>query len=529
MKHLFSRVARCSLAVLALTGAACAVTAGSALAAYDPADPAQKAQYDQALSLGTQAYVFGIPLLNMQKTFETTTSVNVCDDQANGPVNQLCPVRELLDATFKTVVAPNQDTLYSNAWLDLSKDAMVIRVPDGGARMNVVPLLTPYEENFGSIGNGTSGLLPPGDYVVTGPKQRGRKLPAGLTEIESPYNRAWIIQRTYIDNHDPSDYVPTHAIQDATKIVPLKEWCRHGADYRPKPPKKPDTTINNATIPGTQPGDDPLAFFDALNVSMGQFRPTAEDQPLISQLAAVGIVPGGKPVTKNKKLSDATRAGLSDAVTAGKAKVNATLTGLFQSGFAAHNGYLVAPTGNYGTDYGFRAVVDQIGLGALPKNVALYPIAQTDRLGAPLDGANKRYVIHLNAPGSPLMPQLPVPAEAFWSVTMYDLAGFFVPNALDRYLINDRSDLHYNADGSLDLYVQKDAPADAEQRKNWLPAPAAGFRMIWRLYGTPAGEIDGVISGSGWKAGTVLPCTATGFTPPLPPAGIASPIACAAS
>jgi hypothetical protein len=513
---------------LAITGALAGVTAGSAAAAYDPGDPAQKAQYDQALSLGTQGYVYGIPLLNMEKTFQSTTSVNVCDEQGNGPVNVLCPVRQLLDASFRTVVAPNQDTLYTNAWLDLKSDAMVIHVPQSGGRLNVVPLLDPYEENFGSIGEGASGLLPPGDYVITGPNfnEPGR-IPAGLTRIRASYNRAWIIMRTYIDNHDAADYAPVHALQDATKIVPLAKWVSVGPGYAPNPPKTPDTTVNAATIPGTQPGDDPLAFFDALNAEMKQFQPTAADQPLIDQLATVGIAPGGKPVTTSGKLSDATLAGLRDSVAAGKAKVNATLTQLFQAGFAAHNGWLVAPTGNYGTDYNFRAVVDQIGLGALPKNVAIYPVAQTDRTGVPLSGS-KRYVLHFNGPSNPLLPQLPIPANAFWSVTLYDQAGFFVDNVDNRYVVNDRTDLTYNADGSLDIYVQPNPPSDAAQRKNWLPSPAgAPFRMLSRLYGPPADKIAGIIDGSAWKDGTVLPCTPAGTTPAFPPGGIAAPISCA--
>jgi len=514
------------VAALALTASLFAASASSALATYDPSDPVQKAQYDEALDLGSQGYVYGIAVVNTDRVFRTNTSVDACDSASNGPVNRLCPQRQLLDPANHTVVAPNYDTLYQSAWLDLRKQPIVIHVPRGDGRLNVVPLLSPYQENFGNIGTGTSGLLAPGDYTVTGPKDHGKKIPAGTTEIRSPYDRAWIIQRTYVNNNDEADFPRVWAIQDATTLTRASRWGKKRKHVRPARPNR-DMTVDTATVPGTQPGDDPLAFFDALNVQLGKFRPVAADAPLIDQLAKVGIAPGAAPVSANAKLSEATLAGLRDAIAAGKAKVNSTLTQLFSTGFAAHNGHLVAPTGNYGTDYAFRSVVDQIGLGALPKNVAIYPTAQTDRTGAPLNGAAKRYVVHLNGPSHPTNPQLPIPADAFWSLTMYDLPGFFVPNSANRYLVNDRSDLHYNADGSLDLFVQKDEPTDPVQRRNWLPAPAAGFRMIWRLYGTPADKIDGVIDGSGWKAGTVLPCTASGSTPAFPPAGISDPIACA--
>src|SRR5262249_11963166 len=91
---------------------------------------------------------------------------------------------------------------------------------------------------------------------------------------------------------------------------------------------------------------------------------------------------------------------------------------------------------NSGTDYAFRAVVDLIGLGALPSNVAIYPFAQTDRLGAPLTGT-KRYVVHFNAPGGAL-PHLPVPANDFWSLSLTDSTGFFRSEP-DRPLRAERS------------------------------------------------------------------------------------------
>ena len=118
--------------------------------------------------------------------------------------------------------------------------------------------------------------------------------------------------------------------------------------------------------------------------------------------------------------------------------------------------------------------------------------------------------------------------DAFWSVTMYGDDRFFVENELDRYLINDRSDVTYNADGSLDIYVQPTKPTNPDHVSNWLPAPTSGgFRLVTRLYGPQADKIDGIVDGSGWKSGTILPCTPSGSTPAFPPGGIAAPIACA--
>ena len=99
------------------------------------------------------------------------------------------------------------------------------------------------------------------------------------------------------------------------------------------------------------------------------------------------------------------------------------------------------------------------------------------------------------------------PVHGFWSLTMYDPNGFFVPNPLERYVINDRSDLHHNPDGSIDLYVQQAKPSNPTQAQNWLPAPTGNFRLIWRLYDTTSAK-RGILNGTGWQPPKIQPCTA---------------------
>jgi hypothetical protein len=75
------------------------------------------------------------------------------------------------------------------------------------------------------------------------------------------------------------------------------------------------------------------------------------------------------------------------------------------------------------------------------------------------------------------------PVDAFWSLAMYDLPKFYlVENPINRYSIGDRTPgLRYNADGSLDIYIQRDSPG-AERESNWLPAPEGDFRPLIRMY-----------------------------------------------
>jgi hypothetical protein len=207
----------------------------------------------------------------------------------------------------------------------------------------------------------------------------------------------------------------------------------------------------------------------------------------------------------NAGLSAATRRGLRDAVAAGYKQVTVDLNTTFLRIAPKHNGWLVSRTGSYGTDYARRAAVDRIGLGAPLSKLALYPFTVTDSNLHPLTGST-RYVAHFPA------RDLPFPARAFWSLTMYDSNGFFVPNEAHVYLINNRTPLHYNRDGSLDVYIQPAAPRDPGERRAWLPSPtdSKAFRLIMRLY-EPV-DIAGIVSGHSWQPPTVLPCLPTGIT-----------------
>jgi hypothetical protein len=271
-----------------------------------------------------------------------------------------------------------------------------------------------------------------------------------VKEIRSPYARVWIIGRTYI--RDAADTPRVISIQNQYSLTSLDRWGKH----RPRRPKHVISPLTNHTVPGTQPGQDPLAFFDALGDQLKLFPPPAADRPLLAQLATVGIGPGMHPNT-SLRLDAAIRQGLHDAVAAGAKQVTADVQTGFLTGAPKHNGWLVSPTGRYGTDYKTRAVVDAIGLGAPLPNLAIYSFTVTDRNLSPLTGAS-RYVAHFSA------RDLPFPVRAFWSMTLYDSKGFFVPNQAGIYLINNRSKLHYNADGSLDIYLQRSPPSDPRQR-----------------------------------------------------------------
>jgi hypothetical protein len=112
---------------------------------------------------------------------------------------------------------------------------------------------------------------------------------------------------------------------------------------------------------------------------------------------------------------------------------------------------------------------------------AAYWTTTVDSAGRRLNG-QRAYVLQFPA------GQLP-PNDAFWSLTMTDVVGYMVRNPIDRYSLGSRSGLVPNADGSIDMYLQRTAPAGHES--NWLPAPAGNFKLMLRAYVPGRAVLDG--------------------------------------
>jgi hypothetical protein len=491
---------------LALTTA---LISAAALAPAAVASANATPAYTNALALGTQAYEYGVPLLDTNRVFTTSTADTVCNHvTGRGPVNQFCSIRKLATAAETTVNAPNNDTPYSQAWLDLSKQPMVIHAPAIKNRFWEFELVDPWTNNFYNItsatrpmGAGSWGVTHGGNWAVVGPNFTG-KLPKGVIRVNSPYSRVWIIGRTYV--RSTADLRNVHTIQNEYSITPLSKF---GTSWKPAQPKRRISNAPPTTIPGTQPGEDPIQFFVALDKQMKLFPPPARDKPLLAKLRPLGIGAGLNPLTAG--LSADQLAGLRAAVAGGPNAVTGELVKAYKANAPQHNGYFVHDLGNWGTNYVLRAIGDKVGLGGQRAGIATYPFAILDSTGAVLTGS-KDYVLHIPA------SSWPIPVHAFWSLTMYNSESFFVANPLNRYVVNDLSHLHKNSDGSIDIYVQNAKPSNPAQVSNWLPAPAAGetFRLIWRLYDLRSAT-PGVLNGTGWKPPAIQPCDSTTHVGPL--------------
>lgn len=440
------------------------------------------------LELGTaagQSYVYGYPLVLMDVTREAMLEAQNRGEHDKEAVNRFIHVRSLPDADFKAVVRPNLDTLYSNAWLDLTEGPLVMEVPDMGDRYYLLQVMDAWTNVIAAPGTRTTGSEA-ARFLITGPDQAG-EVPAGMTVINSPTNMAWILGRIQIDG---VDYDVIHALQDEIKLIPLDDYQAGTV-----PLLSGEEAVNPDVRPSHRVAEMSSGeFFKRMAFLMKENPPAPEDGIILEQLRTAGIKPGEQPEQKDfgfiaRLVIDygvrTARGLLDEAISVGGeatregwgTSVEDTYSAMGSLGqVKTREGWSTAleDIGSYGSNYGFRAGVALIGLGANLPEDAVYPTAAVDSEGVAFDGAG-RYTLHFEADRLP-------PVKAFWSVTLYNEEGFLVDNPINRFALTDRDPLVFNNDGSLTLYIQADNPG-GERENNWLPAPASGpFTLTARLY-----------------------------------------------
>lgn len=452
-----------AVATLAAGLSGCASHKPAATQASAPARSAPVAALSkqEALALGVDAYAYGYPLVTMEVTRRVMTNVPA-PEGTRAPMGQFVRLRTYPTAAFRDVTAPNADTLYTTAWLDVSEEPWVMTTPDFGDRYFLLPMLSGWTDVFTVPGKRTTGGKA-AVYAITGPNWRGT-LPAGVIECKSPTGIVWILGRIYCDG-TPKDYEAVHALQNEMRLMPLSSL---GKMYNP-----PRASVNAAVDMKTAVRDqvnamDAAAYFNLLAELMVANPPAQADAPMLARLARLGIAPGKR--FDASQLGAEAAAAMADVPKLGFERI----MGQFAHAGVRENGWtFTTKTGIYGTDYLDRALVTAIGLGANRPQDAVYPTSETDAAGKPYDGA-KRYTMRF-AKG-----QLP-PVRGFWSLTMYNAEYFFVDNPLNRYNVSSRDAFVTNPDGSVDLIIQHADPGP-EKRANWLPAPEGKFVLMLRMY-----------------------------------------------
>lgn len=420
---------------------------------------------------GLHAYVYGFPLVMMDLTREASTAVTTAGE-FTAPVNQFSVMTHYPDASFRAVARTGLDTLFAVAWADLDQEPLVLSVPDTKDRYYVIALFDMWTNVFASIGKRTTGTGA-GHFLIAGPNWQGMPPDDVAETFRSPTRWVWV--NGQMQANGPQDYEEVNTLQKRYKLTPLGAW---GQPYEPPVEVPVPAGADGKTPPMERLQKmDAGAFYGRLARLMKDNPPAPADGPVLERLKAVGIEPG----------QDFDIGAIRPAVARGLERAMSTLE-ILQKGvtkLTTENGWIVMPNnmGDYGTDYETRAGIALVGLGAIRPQDVTYPTAFLDGDDAALDAAH-RYVLHFDAGQTP-------PTNVTWSVSMYDPQGFYVPNAIGRYNLAAWMPLEYNADGSLDIYIQAASPG-AGKEANWLPTPPSGaFSLTIRNFWPEDAALDG--------------------------------------
>ncbi|KAJ6483719.1 hypothetical protein C8R47DRAFT_1197178 [Mycena vitilis] len=442
-----------------------------------------------------QSLVYGIPL-----TQYVIFANSIANRSAGWTTNSLAHEVTLANASYHTIVLPNVDTLYSEGLLDLSGGDVVATMPPlETGRFYVWPFYDLFGNNVCNIGTITNSTA--GKYLV---KYRpsnpgcvaGSGEYAGTIYLPTVYGATLL--RIEVGNSSDVD----HVVSSIQPNFTLKPGPRAAASRAPPLTQ----ALLNANLTATKV---PL-FIMQLTARLAAYNPpevAADVASISATLTSAGISMSEHTYTQpaDVDLTEA-YAAAQDALTL----VSQSSTDFLSLG-ADWTVLAPALSGDFHTHYAVRALIALRGYLQLQPAEAVYPVYQlTQTLFA-----NATYVVAFA--GKP-------PVVGFWSLTMYDGAGFLVPNSLDRFALNDRGGMTYPdgtrvyggsspADSEEPFYMllqSTDTPASAEWEDNWLPTPADGgqFSFYLRWYGPTESLTNGTY--------TYPKITKVEANPPLP-------------
>ncbi|MFC9931465.1 DUF1254 domain-containing protein [Streptomyces sp. NPDC127190] len=415
---------------------------------------------EYAYTLGEQAFVYGFPYMyNARLRYDWVTQPRNPSTVPYAPVNHFWHAERLLDATYQDGGCPNNDTMYSEAWVHLGDEPVILSHPDMGDRYFAFELVGITSDNFDYVGQRTTGSGA-GSFALVGPGWDG-KLPDGVRRLkQAPSPWVLVLGRTLVDG--PDDVPRVRALQEQFRLVPLSLYGR------------PDAQVpeNRDVLPPISAEEDPLGPWKTLNAMLAENPPPPHHQPLLEQFAQIGIGPGldveAQPEVVRRSLVRAAAVGAP------------LLKQQMLSGDWAQvvNGWRYPPPqmGRFGDDFLKRAA-DQslLGVAANDPAEAVYLLNFDDADGDKLVAAG-RYELHFPSGALP-------PVDAFWSLSAYGEDLNLIANPADRYSLGDRSPgLRADPDGGLTIYLQTEPPEEGRQA-NWLPSAKDGTWFVaLRMY-----------------------------------------------
>lgn len=423
----------------------------------------QPSEAKQAYALGVLAYLWGYPMVVMQKSRDAMTKggnapVTPAVFNKSGllfaPANQVANAWGMLGPKFSAVQSANADTQYSVTWFDSSEEPYILHLPNPRGRYYTFQFVDAFTNNFHYASTRTMGSQEQ-SYVLVAPGWTG-KLPENVTRVDTPTPTGFIIGRWFVASE--KDVAAVNALQKKVTMTPLS---RYGKSYTPPKVK---------VVPAKKYSGE-LAFFEQLGDTLVANGAPAADAGLLGLLKDVGLTTdhGFDPSV----LSNGAKKSLAQAAKDGESMLAAKSASMGKE----VNGWQLSPVLDeyFGDSYIFRAAIGYQAMFVNTPIEAYYPGVFKDARGKVLDGSTGKYTITFAKGKTP-------PVDAFWSVTMYDARKrLMVKNSLNRYKLGSADNLQEDADGSVTIYIQAASPGKAKE-SNWLPAAKKPFYMLMRMY-----------------------------------------------
>lgn len=397
----------------------------------------------EAKAIGTVAYQWGYPLVRMEQTIRTYTTITGSESKSSyrAPINTIGWARELPSPKDTDMPTANNDTYYMSAVLMLNKP-YIVNVPDTKDRYYVINIFDMFHNLVDYIGRRETGTKD-GKFLIVPPSWNG-EIPKDIKGVIRPKSdKVWLWGRIAVTEEDNKELI--HDLQDkfSIKILDggsqsLPKWTDYKGEY---------------------------AFFHNLAQGIKHNIIPVEDRSLVGMFEKIGIKDG---IFNPNSLLPIQLEGLKEALEVAPSSIlaNATTAGENKEGWI-----WASNLDNFGYDFGLRALVSGPYLGGQGAKEAMYPIRHVDSDNKILNGENC-YTLHFET-----MPEV----DAFWSITVYDAkTKILVENPINRYKISSTTPkISYNKDGALDITLSSKEPS---KRENWLPTPDGAFYLLFRLY-----------------------------------------------
>ncbi len=411
------------------------------------------------------ATLYALPLVIMDATRQLSLL------KPGTKMNQFSHQATLADASARMVIRPNVDTLYSNAWLDLSSGPVFLRVPPSNGRFFLIQCMDAWTNVFADPGIRTLGNREV-TFAIVGPRWQG-SAPEKTVLLRSPTEVVWVLARIYV--RSDADLSAARSFQESLNLRPMAVTTELSKSTPKKEPAASNVrrTGRPSMLKILQRAGPERFFNRYLNLS-------AHEPPVPTDARFMAEVLNPLGLTGNRSTWQDLPPNVREVLTAAYQNVLGSLadrSSVESKDRQIGNGWttLMGPShGIYGSDYELRAAVAAFGLGAKVKEDGTTFNAAFDAHGEKLDG-DKRYRVTFEKGATP-------PVQAFWSITLYDDEGYLVNNASRRYAVTSGRDLAYGPDGSLTVLIQPDDPGPTN-RTNWIPTPkGTSFELALRCY-----------------------------------------------